>query len=45
MASPADPIASSPREIRVFISSTFRDIDLELLPCRAVLQEERLTSP
>ncbi len=26
MASPADPIASSPREIRVFISSTVRDM-------------------
>jgi uncharacterized protein DUF4062 len=29
MASPAAPIASSPREIRVFISSTFRDMQEE----------------
>ena len=29
MASPAAPIASSPREIRVFISSTFRDMQDE----------------
>ncbi len=29
MASPAGPIASSPREIRVFISSTFRDMQEE----------------
>ena len=29
MASPAAPIASSPREIRVFISSTLRDMQEE----------------
>jgi hypothetical protein len=29
MASRAAPIASSPREIRVFISSTFRDMQEE----------------
>jgi len=29
MASPAAPIAASPREIRVFISSTFRDMQEE----------------
>jgi hypothetical protein len=29
MASPAAPVASSPREIRVFISSTFRDMYAE----------------
>jgi hypothetical protein len=29
MPSPAAPVASSPREIRVFISSTFRDMQEE----------------
>ena len=29
MASPAAPVASSPREIRVFISLTFRDLQEE----------------
>ncbi len=38
MASPAAPIASSPHEIRVFISSTFRDMPEEqkelVKPCQ-----------